>query len=291
LRNISIVVFFLSIFGPAVAAPEYLLADRTFYVRTDGLDNGSCLADAPGGACATWQAAYNKAALLDFNGKTVTIRAGGSGARSWTVPAGDVLHIWRPWNGWGVMRIVGDINNPANVKLNAPGGSGIRIGGGHTPGVPINGPLFIEGFDITARDFGLRHAGRGDIGLANMRWGPANGAHYGVEWAPANIRVWGPQTVYGSAQQHLFVDVGVVMVYAPTTFIGDLTFQQTVYAQHKGFLLYIQGGTYNTSQATIVGRRYVVREHATIQGDEPGFLVPGSIDGVQQTGGIYIGPQ
>lgn len=55
---------------------ERLLANRTYYVRTDGNNANTGLANNAGGAYLTLQRALNQAALIDFNGFTVTIQMG-----------------------------------------------------------------------------------------------------------------------------------------------------------------------------------------------------------------------
>lgn len=299
MRKIAAAVgFLLAPVAPAIAAPEYLTADRTYWVRTDGNDENDCLSDAAAGACATWQAAYLKAAPLDFDGRTVTIRAGGSGERSWAVSTGDVLHIDRPWRGWGGLRIVGDVTTPANVRLTATAGSVFRIGQGSSiagmaiPGVPLPGPIFIEGFDVRAPNgFGLRHAAQGDISIGHMIWGPAY-AHFGTEWFRAAIRTHGPYTINGGGQQHIFGDAGAVNVFKPITVIGNLTFDQTIYCQHGGFVLFNGDASWNLTNGSIAGRRFLARENATCQGnssDENDLnWFPGSTPGVTETGGVYI---
>lgn len=63
---------------------EKLTANRTYYVRTDGSDSNTGLADSSGGAFLTWGAAITKCKTLDLAGYTVTIQDGSGGTHSYT---------------------------------------------------------------------------------------------------------------------------------------------------------------------------------------------------------------
>lgn len=61
---------------------EVLTANRTYYVRTDGSDSNTGLANTSGGAFLTMQKAADVAYSLDFNDYTVTLKYGNDGTRT-----------------------------------------------------------------------------------------------------------------------------------------------------------------------------------------------------------------
>jgi hypothetical protein len=70
-------------FGPTDAEiSEKLTANRTYYVRTDGSDSNTGLANTAGGAFLTAAAAAAAAYTIDHNGYTVTIKYGDDATRT-----------------------------------------------------------------------------------------------------------------------------------------------------------------------------------------------------------------
>jgi hypothetical protein len=91
-----------------------LTENRTYYVRPDGNDDNSGLADTAGGAWATLQYAYNKiATTLDMNGYTVTVQMADG------TYAGGINHATdAPSIVNGPIYIRGNIASPQNVVVN-----------------------------------------------------------------------------------------------------------------------------------------------------------------------------
>jgi hypothetical protein len=88
-----------------------LTADRTCYVRSDGSDSNTGLANSAGGAFLTLQHAVDVVVgTLDTAGKTITIQiADGSYAAGILVSKG--------WAGGGTIVVQGNAATPSNVLL------------------------------------------------------------------------------------------------------------------------------------------------------------------------------
>lgn len=101
---------------------EQLTANRTYYVRTDGSDGNTGLADSSGGAFLTLQKAMDTIAALDIATFTVTVNV-----RAGTYAAGLTL---KTVVGAGTVQFIGDETTPGNVHVTAtsPVTSGTALG-------------------------------------------------------------------------------------------------------------------------------------------------------------------
>ena len=90
---------------------ELLAANRTYYVRTDGSDGNTGLANTAGGAFLTIQKAISIVAALDISIYDVTINVADG-----TYTAG--IAITGPWIGTGsTLTITGNTTTPANCVI------------------------------------------------------------------------------------------------------------------------------------------------------------------------------
>jgi hypothetical protein len=252
---------------------------RTFWVKPRGSDANDCL--TPRRACATWQGAYNKAVRLNFRNGTVTIRSV-PGVHRWTVQKGDLLRIAEPWQGGGVLRIIGDVETPSNVALSAADGSVFRIGGGLIAGISMTGGVIIEGFHVTAPNgYGLRHAGDGEVVLGSMAWGRAI-IHYGTEWFSARLRAFATHVIVDDAEHHVDVDAGKAYLYNRLIINGEHSFHCFIRARNMGYAVLDWKIALNGS---VTGNRLCVRENAAVSAQ--GVEIPGDREDVK-TGGVFI---
>lgn len=106
---------------------EVLSSARTYYVRTDGNDSNTGLADTAGGAFLTIAKALNVAKTLDLNGNYlyIYVRAG-TYAEAINLP--NIVGFWKA----GCVQIIGDETTPANVLVSATSNHSITASGLYT---------------------------------------------------------------------------------------------------------------------------------------------------------------
>lgn len=98
---------------------EVLTASRTYYVRTDGSDSNTGLANTSGGAFLTIQKAMTTVSALDCGTFDVVIQVGNG-----TYTAGA---IWRGHLGSGTVVLRGDTTTPANVVISTTSADALNL--------------------------------------------------------------------------------------------------------------------------------------------------------------------
>ena len=250
---------------------EKLTADRTYYVRTDGSDSNSGLADTSGGAFLTIQKAIDVVAdTLDCARKNVYVQV-----RDGTYTAGVTM---RPLVGSTVINIVGNTTTPANCIISTSGScvnSGVR-------GFGIN----ISGFKITSS------AGIGvQVGIGGyvyqygaMDIGSCATSHYYCRGAGSYIAITYAYTISGNAPTHMQIldQAGVGFEGIVVTLSGTRAFSSAyIYARSLGFATF--GASSFTGSAT--GKRYDLTLNSACYAG--GVTLPGNSAGTTATGGQY----
>jgi hypothetical protein len=268
-------------------AHQLLTANTTFFIRTDGNDANDGLTDSPSGAFLTWQAAYDHiVANYDFDGFTVTMKAGGTGSRTFTVSGDHLLALTAAWLGGGSLIIEGDNTTPANVILSTVGGGGFDVVNiGQLP----HGNITIRGFDIRSSARGIVHNGVGIVFIGNMRIGGAMASSaFGTGFGDACIQFLGgtTQTVANTGTMDKFMDAdsGFTFMNGNTVVLsGTPTITEFVVARFRGHL-YIAA----TFTGSFAGTPYAVRSEGTIQHDGSISALPsGSVASTAVEGGVY----
>lgn len=249
---------------------EKLVGNRTYYVRTDGNDSNSGLANTAGGAFLTMQRAVDVCVKLDLNGYAVTIQVAAG-----TYAGG--IHMTVPFFG-GTVTVVGDTVTPSNVvcSSSAPlyleNGSILYFGGfkftsaaaTYAALVSSNSTLYINGKMEYATSGALAANGFGSILISAPYTISAGGAvHY---WPASN---------------------GVISASGLTiTLTGTPPFSAAfAYATSMGNLSVFG----NTFVGAATGKRYHADSNAVIFTDGGGAnYLPGNVAGETASGGQYV---
>lgn len=254
---------------------EYLTADRTYYVRTDGSDSNDGLANTSGGAFLTIQKAINVVASIDLVTYNVTIQvADGTYTQA--------LVINGPWVGSGTVTIQGNTGTPANVIITANSSDGTILA--------KNGArIALSAFEVksTGTQNLIRGASNAYIGFSNIRFGSGGNQQIRAEGG-ATVEATGNYSIVANATVHMqAVTSGIVLVQVKTvTVSASLTFTTFALGGSTGLVI-ANGNTYSTTTAT--GQRYSSDSNAVIStGGGGANYFPGSTAGATSNGGVYV---
>jgi len=254
-------------------ARERLTAARTYYVRTDGSDSNTGLANTSGGAFLTIQKAVDVVAgSLDLGGYAVTIQiADGTYTGATSLKA---------LTGGGSVTIQGNSGTPANVVVSTTSGHGFT----QAPGAW--GAYTVKDLKIqtTTSGFGLVVSGSGSLLLINnVVFGACASGHMYVD-KDGNITASGNYTIAGAAPVHFQIATGgsVACNSKVITITGTPAFS-TAYLYATTCGMASLGSTTYSGSAT--GVRYTIALNAVA--DTAGATLPGGTAGSTATGGQY----
>jgi len=263
---------------PVMGGPrEMLSADRTYFVRTDGNDANSGLANTSAGAFLTIQRAFNViAGTLDLGGFNVTIQIGDG-----TYAGG--LSVSQPWTGGGNITVRGNNSTPDNVVVQ----STVSIS------TTLPGILAVRDFKSTATT-AIQHNGVGVLQFANITIaGSATPgtvlAHIIAGNPGAIIRPFGSYRISGGGQiAHIWLtggffdfEVGAVTV----TLSGTPAFSMFISVVNCGAAIFRNV----TFSGSATGSRYSAGNNGVIDVNGAGTsYFPGSSAGSAATGGQYV---
>ncbi|HET6391010.1 DUF2793 domain-containing protein [Hyphomicrobium sp.] len=254
---------------------EVLTANRTYYVRPDGTDTNSGLANSSGGAFLTLQKAWNNLRALDLNGFVVTIQIADG-----TYTAG--LSTGTPGVGIGNGNVVflGNVTTPSNVLISASGPCfSVRAGA----------DISLAGLKMTSSGSACVEASINCVVrvTAPIEFGSAAASHILLQ-NNAVFNVGANYTISGGAQAHVTLDTGgkytasgraLTITEAPAFSSAFISALRTGVAVAAGMTF--------TGSAT--GARYSVSSNAVIDtGGGGANYLPGNSAGSSATGGQYI---
>lgn len=221
---------------------EKLTANRTYYIRSDGSDSNTGLVDSAGGAFATFAALWTLVTgTLDFGGKTVTIKIGGT---TQTITNG--FNITQPWTGGGSLILDG-----GSGTINPTGASCLQVTS------PLPGTVTLQNMTLTATTSGdcvtMEAPGTVVIGTGVIYGAVSvSNRHLSANVPGAIIDETGASpTITGGGQMHILTTSGglVKEVGATITVTGRIVFTYYVYTDRSG--LVTANGTTWKGSATI----------------------------------------
>lgn len=217
-----------------------LSANRTYYVRTDGSDSNTGLADTAGGAFLTRQKAYDViTGTLDLAGKTVTVQVADG---TYT----DSLAITQPWTGAGAVTFQGNAGTPANVVISTTSANCF----GTTGSLP--GTLTIKDMKLQTTTGGdaISHQAVGLVQFTNLNFGAvaASGTHLNAVGSGVNLECTGNYTISGGGFAHVIASrpSNVSIRSKTVTLTGTPAFTYFAYGANGGVIA-IDGCTFSGS--------------------------------------------
>ena len=258
---------------------EKLTANRTYYVRPDGNDANTGLANTSGGAFLTIQRAMNViSATIDLNGYDVTIQLADG-----TYTAGvSVRQIVGADSGANSrIYLKGNESTPANVVISSTSAHAVynSIAGMR---------LEVSNLKVqtTTAGSGIASARGGAVAFSNIVFGTCADFHINSD-AQGYILASGNYSIVGGATRHVTAAwSGFVQIVSRTiTLTGTPGFSGS-FANAEGCgSLYMFGNTYSGSAT---GTRYTVANNGVIFTNTGGAnYFPGSVAGTTATGGQY----
>jgi hypothetical protein len=247
---------------------EMLTANRTYYVRSDGDDANTGLADTPAGAFATIQRAVDVVASLDLSIWQATIRVGDG---VYTTPV-----TLRRYVGALPPIIRGNNAAPTNVHVNVTGKGFVSSG---------TQPWRILDLKVSATATALEASSGGEVQFGNLVFGAATihmaGASRGTVLAESSY------AVTAAANFHLYASQqGMISVpNATLTFTGSQAYAIFAYADA---LSVINAYSMTFTGGTITGTRYQVTENSMIKAAAGAAYFPGNVAGAAMNGGLYL---
>lgn len=253
---------------------DMLTANRTYFVRTDGSDANSGLANTSGGAFLTIQKALNITASLDLAGFTVIIQvADGTYSSAIAIPVmtGQVSP--------SALVIAGNSGTPGNVIISATSSNAISA--------PVDARCLVKDLEIrtTTSGFGLNADG-GTIQFQNVRFGACAQAHImcqnnGAATATGNYAISGASPMHWSARTG-----GVINTDARTITLTGTPAFASAFAS-------CQNGNVTCGAMTFTGSGTGARYSATLNGvintaGGGAAYLPGNAAGSAATGGQYV---
>jgi hypothetical protein len=253
---------------------ELLVADRTYYIRTDGSDSNTGLANTSGGAFLTIQKGVDVASALDVGVWTVTLQLA-DGTYNGQV-------ILKSFVGGGWIIIQGNAGTPTNVVVNHTAGSVVSA-------TAITGLWKIKDFRVKSTTNGhLVYVQFAYLAIAGIDFNVAAGGYYHMECFAGFIEPTANYTISGAAGRHLSVEAGGTYMGSgrTVTLSGTPAFSSAFAFTYSTGYISAQSMTWSGSAT---GPRYSAAANSLIYTSSGGAsFFPGDSAGSTATGGLYL---
>lgn len=252
---------------------EKLTAARTYYVRTDGSDSNTGLANTSAGAFLTIQKAVDVAAALDLGIYDATINVG---AGTWTAPT-----TFKTLVGAGRVVIRGINSDTTSTVISTTASdcfSGYFVGKYHFEWLKLQ--TNNSGYCLYARGGGSL------VTWGNVNFGPAPFMHIAAA-SNASVEAVGNYTISGGGTAHAAAyDCSVVRLSSVAiTLQGAPAFGQAFAVSERASSMVIVNNTFSGSAT---GPRYYVGTNGVMITGAGETYLPGSSAGVKANGGQYV---
>tara|TARA_R110000868_G_scaffold142759_1_gene360199 strand:- start:654 stop:2306 length:1653 start_codon:yes stop_codon:yes gene_type:complete len=271
-----------------VGVREILTAARSYYVRTDGSNSNTGLADTAGGAFLTIQKAIDVVhETLDLNGKTVTINVGAG-----TYTAG--ITVTGPFVGGG--GAVGSMagSGRGTVILSGQPTSIISVTGTAIL-VEYGATLQVANFDLRATVIAMQASHGGRILFSGTIFGAQNagGIHmYATRGGDIEVAAGAYYIAGAGGDNHVHCShQGQVRFNGSTvTLNANVTFNSGVYYCLAGSdITFTNSANVTYGAFTCTGQKFKVTENAIIQWIGGSWDSPlGNSSGIEYSNGRYV---
>jgi len=250
---------------------EVLTANRTYYVRTDGNDSNTGLANTSGEAFLTIQKAIDVVTALDNGGYNITISvADGTYATGFTANS--------PFIGGGSVNVIGNTSTPDNCVI-GPKNIPFRISDG--------AKVTIKGFKVISSSRAFQVQNFGNLTLNNINFAATGGNAVACEFYSQTSMLYGSFDVTGSYSAAFLIEGGQMNAYGAAFTLSSTPSWSVAFA-------YLVGTAYarvtaSTYSGTSTGKRYSVNGNSVLSTNGGGAtFLPGDVAGTTSTGGQYL---
>lgn len=250
-----------------------LISARTYYVRTDGSDSNTGLANSSGEAFLTIQKAVDTVVTLDNGGFLITIQVG-DGTYTGAVVLASFI-------GTSRIRIQGNNGTPANVVISTTSADGIQTSG-------VIGDWDIRDLKIQTTTGGtcLSVAKGSRVFHRNLNFGASAASHI-LATLYGSVICEGSYAISGGATAHMSARGGEIDCTGFTLTITGTPAFSTAFAdaQRLGLVNLVV----NTYTGSATGVRYSATGNAVVNTSGAGATaLPGNAAGTTATGGQYL---